>query len=68
MKVEEKNNSDLNQDTEDNKKNVNIDVDEDGDDEIRARLVPVINDLINVSRGKLEDVYYNTLEQILSIH
>ena len=28
MKVEEKNNSDLNQDTEDNKKKVNIDVDE----------------------------------------
>ena len=26
---------------------VNIDVDEDGEDEIRARLVPVINDLIN---------------------
>ena len=26
---------------------VNIDIDDDGDDEIRARLVPVINDLIN---------------------
>ena len=28
----------------------------------------VINDLINVGRDKLEDVYNNTLENILSIH